>query len=156
MPAVRGIVLGLLAIGSALLGSCRPPLSVDEVFALKEAEARWAARPFADYSFETSVSCFCDPELSQWARVEVSTGVVTRVVLLADGHEVDPAQRAYFPTVQRLFDGIREASHDGSVRDVSVQFDPQLGYPTLINIAPERNVMDGGSVRYARNAAPRP
>jgi uncharacterized protein DUF6174 len=145
-----------IAALSGLRGSCRSPLSAHEVLALKDAEARWAARGFADYAFETSVSCFCDPETSGWARVEVSAGVVTRVVMLADGHEVDAAQRTYFPTVQRLFDSIRHATDNGSVRDVSVQYDPEFGYPTLIRIAPEPDVLDGGSVRYARNAAPLP
>ena len=162
LPARDGLPLRLttciasLAIGSALLSACSSPLSPKEVLELADAEARWAARPFADYTFETSSSCFCDPEISQWARVEVTAGGVTRVVLLASGTEVAPDRRQYFSTVERLFTRIRQGQHDSYLADISAEYDPQLGYPTLIRFVPEPNVLDGGSVHYARNVAPLP
>lgn len=140
----------------ALLGACSSPLSPREVLALADAEQRWAARPFADYTFETSSSCFCDPEFSQWARVEVTTGVVTRVVLLASGAEVAPDRRGYFGTVESLFARIRRGQHDSYTADISAEYDPQLGYPTFIRFVAEPHIADGGSAHYARNVAPLP
>jgi len=162
LPARDGLPLRLttciasLAIGSALLSACSSPLSPKEVLELADAEARWAARPFADYTFETSASCFCDPEISQWARVEVTTGVVTRVVLLASGNEVPSDRRQYFSTVESLFTRIRQGQQDSYLADISAEYDPQLGYPTLIRFVAEPNIADGGSAHYARNVAPLP
>ena len=123
---------------------------------LADAETRWAARPFADYTFETSASCFCDPEISQWARVEVTAGVVTRVVLLASGNEVASDRRQYFSTVESLFTRIRQGQQDSYLADISAEYDPQLGYPTFIRLVAEPNIADGGSAHYARNVAPLP
>jgi hypothetical protein len=145
----------LVIIGIAL-GACHSPLSSREVLALADAEERWAARPFADYTFETSASCFCDPEISQWARVEVSGGAVTRVVLLASGQDVALDRRRYFRTVESLFDLIRQAQDSRAVKDISAEYDPQFGYPTFIRLAAPDNVTDGGSEHFARNLAPLP
>jgi hypothetical protein len=70
------------------LSACASPLSTGELRALSDAEARWARRGFQDYTFETMRSCFCDPLVTQWARVEVRGGVATRVVFLETGAEV--------------------------------------------------------------------
>jgi len=162
LPARDGLPLRLttciasLAIGSALLSACSSLLSPKEVLELADAEARWGARPFSDYRFETYTSCFCDPEISQWARVEVTAGVVTRVVLLASGTEVVPDRRQYFHTVEGLFTWIRQGQYDSDLADISAEYDPQLGYPTLVRFVAEPNIADGGSAHYARNVAPLP
>ncbi|MEX2109531.1 MAG: DUF6174 domain-containing protein [Gemmatimonadaceae bacterium] len=140
--------------GSAL--ACASPLSPGESRALDEAQARWAARTFQSYSFETRIGCFCPPILNEWSRVEVVNGSVTRVVLLESGTEVSPEERVYFRTVEQVFDDIRAASRHEWVKDVVVRFDPELGYPTLIRLVPEEGILDAGSEQHLRNAAALP
>lgn len=140
--------------GSAL--ACASPLSPGESRALDAAEARWAARPFPSYSFETRIGCFCPPLLNEWSRVEVVNGSVTRVVLLESGTEVSPEERMYFRTVEQVFDHIRQSSESDWVEDVVVRFDLELGYPTLIRFVPKDGILDAGSEHHLRNAAALP
>lgn len=144
-------LLGLLA---ASLVAWESPLSPSELRALAEAEARWGARSFQDYAFEIRRSCFCEPEVTQWARVEVVGGSVNRVVLLESGAEVAPAQRGRFPTVELVFSSIRAANDDESLEDVIVEFDRQLGFPRRVTFVPKPDILDGGSSSYLRYAGP--
>jgi len=145
-----------LAIASGVSGACSTPLSPSELLALRDAEARWAARPFDAYTFETRAGCFCDPITLQWARVEVSNDSVTRVVLVDSGEEVGQPQRSYFRSVERLFALIRSAQGGDGVKDIIVEYDPELGYPTFIRIVPDDHVLDGGSEHFARSLAGAP
>lgn len=131
-------------------------MSPVESLELQQAEARWASRPFQSYSFEMRVSCFCAPALNEWSRIEVVNGAVTRVVAIANGIEVTPVDRGYFPTVERLFADIRRASREDWVEDVDVQFDAALGYPTMIRFEPKRGILDAGSSYELRNASALP
>lgn len=146
--------LGLVA---AALAACESPVSPGEMRALAEAEARWAARGFPDYAIEMLHVCFCAPEVTQWARVEVVAGSVSRVVLLESGADMSAEQRSYFQTVEQVFGAIREANnHYGGLKDVIVEFDRTLGFPTEVNFVPEPDLVDGGGARYLRNAGPIP
>ena len=64
-------ILGCVA---AALAACESPLSPAELRALAQAEAQWTARSFQDYVIEVRQACFCPPEVTQWARVEVIAG----------------------------------------------------------------------------------
>ena len=151
------IRVALLSLCAAAAAACaESPFSPSELRRLADAEARWAARPFSDYSFEMRQSCFCAPEMTQWARVEVVGGQVSRVVLLATGSEVPLPQRDYFPTVEGVFDRIVSVRGEDWVKDVIVTYDAQLGYPTEVNFVPKPNIFDAGAAYYLRNAAPMP
>ena len=150
----RLLLLGLSAVAAS--ACAESPLSPIELLRLAEAEARWAARPFPDYSFEIRKSCFCAPETTQWARVDVVGGQVSRVVLIATGEELAPLQRSYFPTVEGVFGSIHSAHDDDYLKDISVEYDHQLGYPTQVDFVSQPNIADGGATYYLRNAAPVP
>jgi Family of unknown function (DUF6174) len=131
------------------------PLSPNELLALGEAEARWAARPFEDYSYETVTSCGeCPDVVRQWARVAVSNGMVVGVVLIANDSVLSDADLISFTTVDGLFAQIRRYQHEDWVRDVSVTFDPELGYPTSISSFAKAGIMDAGASRLIRNLLP--
>lgn len=149
----RTILVGILA---ASMAGCTSPLSPVESRELQEAEARWTARPFEAYSFEMRVGCFCAPALNEWSRVEVVNGTVSRVITIASGNDVSPGEKHYFPTVERLFADIRQASGENWVQDIEVEFDAALGYPTTIRFEPKRGILDAGSSYELRNAAALP
>jgi hypothetical protein len=150
------LALGTLLVMAGATVACKSPLSPLELAELNAAEARWAARPFQSYAIEMSTSCFCDPILNQWARVEVVNGIINRVVLVDGGTEVSPPQRTYFDTVEEVFNSIRRAQHDEYVKDIVVEFDSQLGFPTIVDFVPTEDILDGGSFRRMRNAAALP
>ena len=146
------------AIGTVLLAcACHSaPLSPREALSLQDAQTRWVGRSLHSYTYETRASCFCDPIVLDWARVEVTNDTVSRVVLLADGSEVDATQRLSFPTVDQLFATIRSVQNQNLVTDVEVEFDREFGYPTLIRVEYSGNVVDAGLVRLARALSPEP
>ena len=146
----------LLVLLAASVAACESPLSPTELRALAQAEARWAARGFDSYAIEERQACFCPPEVTQWARAEVVTGNVDRVIMLESGVEVPAAQRGQFPTVEQVFRTIRAADTQDWIKDVVVQFDPQLGFPTLVSLVPKAGILDAGIVYYFRNASPLP
>jgi len=140
--------LGLFA---ASLAACESPLSPSELRALAQAEARWAARSFQDYTFEIRRSCFCEPSVTQWARVEVVSDSVSRVLFVEIGIEVPPAEWARYPTVEQVFSRIRTGSDDDWVDDVTVEFDGQLGFPIRVTFTPKPGILDAGETIFLRN-----
>lgn len=139
-----------------VLVACDSPLSPSELRRLAVAEQRWASRGFADYSIETSSSCFCPPETIGWVRIEVVAGQVRKATLLGTGEVITDARLAYWNTVETLFGFIRTASADDYLADLEVAFDPILGFPTLVNWIPEEGILDGGATRMLRSAQPLP
>jgi len=125
---------------------------------LAQAEAKWDARPFAEYSYEIRTSCFCPPEMNQWTRVSVRNGVVV------DAEPVDPDPQfpittlSYWDPIDTLFVNLRRAMSESGFRSyleaINVEYDPVLGYPTSIEYRARSNVADGGSTHSLRNVVP--
>ena len=65
-----------------------------------------------------------------------------------------PASRRRFRT--DLFAQIRRYQDEDWVRDVVVEFDPQLGYPTSIGTFSKAGIMDAGATQFVRNLVPTP
>jgi hypothetical protein len=147
--AFRGVLLALVCVTAG----CTRPLSPTEVRSLADAERQWAARSFRDYTFDLRRRCFCPVEFNQWARVEVVAGSVTRVILL-EGGELPSAPLSLFPTIEQIFESIRTAAANDSVKDVVAEFDDALGFPSLVNVTSKPNVADGDFAYYLRNAGP--
>ena len=156
MIKVRPLVSPGLVLLAASVVACESPLSPGESFALERAEAQWATRSFQDYAIEVRGACFCPEPVTQWARVEVVAGGVDRVVLLAVGEEVPAAQRTYFRTVEQMFTSIRTVANEDWVKDVVVEFDRDLGFPTYVSFVPKPDILDAGAAYYWRNAGPIP
>jgi hypothetical protein len=148
-------VIAVIGSLTCLLASCSSPLSPDEVLALGRAEARWAARAFDSYTYETVTSCGeCPDIMRQQTRVVVSNGKVVGAVLVAND-SVLPTLTS-FTTIDGLFAQIRRYQHEDWVRDVIVAFDPQLGYPTSISTFGQPGTMDAGGAIFISNLVPTP
>ena len=122
---------------------------------LAQAQAKWAARPFADYSFEIRTFCFCPPEINRWTRVSVRNGAVVD----AQPVETDPAfpieTIQWWKPIDTLFVNLERAMRQpdltGYLASIEVEYDPELGYPTLIEYRAKPNVADGGSTISVRS-----
>ena len=154
MTGLRSFYAPLLALLGVSLAGCESPLSPGELRLLAQAEARWEARSFPDYTIEMRQACFCPQEVTQWARLEVRGGRIARVVLLETGAEVPPDKLVYFRTVEQVFASIRQANNADWLEDVVAEYDRLLGFPTQVDFVPKRGILDAGSTFYLRNAAP--
>jgi hypothetical protein len=139
---------------------CSEPglLSPAELTALNRAEAQWNARSFANYRYEIQVSCFCPTELNRWNRVSVQDGRVTEARDVETGAAAPTASLTLWQPIDSLFSRLRRAAGDSGARsiysDIVVEFDPTLGFPTLIDWREKPNVADAGAVYKLRSVQP--
>jgi len=106
---------------------------------LTKAEALWAAEGASDYSIDVTLLCACPVGTY---RVTVREGQQTIVQAVKSG-ELRPAGGLAL-TVDDLFDRVQEGQ--GAHR-LEVEYDPRHGFPTLIDIDPDPEVVDD-EVRY--------
>lgn len=144
----------LWVVSLTSLAACEASRSPAEIM-LADARDRWNARTFPNYSFEMRQDCFCGPEVTQWARIEVVNGVVRRVVLVAGGAEVAENMLPAFPSIEMVFDQI-EAGPAAWIAKVEAQYDDALGFPTLVSFVGKPEVADADATYYLRNVAPLP
>lgn len=146
-----------LILIALVVGSCSSPtglLSSSELRELDAAEARWRARGFADYTYETRTSCFCPAEINQWTRVHVRGGVVTRAERLEVDPPVDATNLSYWQPIDSAFSRLREAARTASSNvfsDIKVEFDSTLGFPTRVEFVERPTVADAASTTERRN-----
>jgi uncharacterized protein DUF6174 len=119
------------------------------------AQAKWEARPFADYSFETRTSCFCPPEINRWTRVSVRSGVVVSAEAV-DPDPNYPITGSYWQPIDAVFADLhgRMTEQDSYLAEIAVEYDSQLGYPRSIHYRAKPNIADGGAVIEIRNVVP--
>ena len=140
----------LLCLGTLLLG-CESPFSNSEYFLLSRGQRRWAGRGFTDYTIESRQSCFCPPEVGEWATLVVVGGRVQRVTLLRTGEVITDVRRQYWITVEQLFGAILESRSYEDLEDVDFSLDQEYGYPTFVRWKYGPNVIDAGGTHSFRN-----
>jgi uncharacterized protein DUF6174 len=94
--------------------------------------------------------------MQQLARVSVNGNQVIGVLLVATDSALPSSELTSFTTIDGLFARLRGYQHQDWLRDVVVTFDPQLGYPTSINVYAKPGIMDADYGQFIRNlrAAP--
>jgi len=127
------------------LSGCSDGLGPGQRLEVEVAREVWSSQDLHDYSFETRTSCFCVPELNELVLVEVRNDQVVAVTIVATG---DPAQSplTVWFTIDDLFDRILRMVDGGGSGELELEFDPELGYPSLVNSIAPPGVADGGSV----------
>jgi hypothetical protein len=150
-----GILLGIV-IGSACDNSSI--FDARDLARVIDAEARWKARAFPDYTYEIRVSCFCPPEITQWTRVTVRHDAVTAAQAVDPQTQFPITTLQYWDPIDTLFANLRRTMTEKDAQSyldaVIADFDAQVGYPTNIEYRAKKNVADGGSVISLRNVLP--
>jgi hypothetical protein len=90
--------------------------------------ARWERQNLHDYQYTGERFCFCAPE--GLVSVTVVSDQVTSVRVVATGAQL-PTSGWY--SVEQLFD-LAQGYFGEKDKSVRVEYDPALGYPTLINV----------------------
>ena len=133
------------------LAACINVVSPGESEKLREAERRWEQTGIDDYIFEMRTSCFCPPEMHEWAVVEVRDGVIVSATRL-DGTPFTDWGLTSRKTVAELFEEAH-ARYDW-LADIDFEFDDTYGYPLTIQHKSKRNIADAGATYEARNLVP--
>jgi hypothetical protein len=145
---LMGVALAVACSSSEIVG----PEDFDR---LDQAKARWDARPFADYSYEIQVFCFCPPEIGRWTRVSVRGGAVTAVEAVEPDPNFPITNLQYWVPIDSIFEDLRRQMSEPGItyylESIAVRYDAQLGYPTSIEYRAKPNVADGGSTHALRN-----
>ena len=151
----RHRISAAIGLMSFVVAACSSPTSPLDGRALSRAEARWAARPFDSYTYETVTSCGeCPDIVRRQTRIEVRNGRVSAAVVVANDSLLPTVES--FITVDGLFAQIRGYQREDWVREVRVEFDPQLGYPTSIRVFAKAGIMDADYDKYISNLVPSP
>lgn len=132
-------------------------LTSRELVELTQAEQRWQARTFPNYSYQIRRLCFCAPEHVEWGTVEVRDNAVVSVRLPGDTMTIPAARLHEWPIVDSLFADIRQAAYGNSgVAGLDAEYDDAFGFPVLIDIRAPDDVSDGGVRIEARYVTPLP
>ncbi len=140
MRAARWAVPALALAASGCVFSDDEP---SEGVLLWAARQRWEARGPAEYTVREHVSCYClcpgpftlivrEGEPPGVTDVQPHPGI--------PDEELEAAARQCARTVDQLFDLLE--SQVGEADRFHAEYDAELGYPTLIEIDPERRIAD--------------
>lgn len=135
---VTGMLLFLLAACIRPEGA-QPPTAAQT--ALQTAQQQWQAQQIVSYRYGLSVSCFCVEDVRQPVVITVTNGATTAIVKAEGGA---PAAAEFFEaynTVEKLFALIQQAIDEGAA-EVTVTYDPTLGYPTDIKLDGSTQIAD--------------
>jgi Family of unknown function (DUF6174) len=93
----------------------------------------WNQQNIRNYSYVLSNSCFCIPEARGPVLITVKHGITTSITSVETGQPVNPEFFERYKAIPKLFDVIADAiAHKAS--NLDVQYNPQFGYLTQINI----------------------
>ncbi|MBW4561987.1 MAG: hypothetical protein KME32_12690 [Mojavia pulchra JT2-VF2] len=122
------------AISQSSIQTAQSPAIANSNFGqLKTNRRLWKQQRLFNYRYTLSRSCFCTAEARGPVVVEVRNGRTTSITSVATGKPVDPELFKQYSTLAKLFNVIEDAIAK-KASSLTVQYNPQLGYPTQINI----------------------
>jgi hypothetical protein len=146
MNRTRPWIIIAAAAVAALTASCgllEPDPWADRQAELDANRAVWEAAGITSYTYELRRLCYC--VLAGDLTVTVADRAVVAVER-ADGGPIPASERHHVETIEDLFAIIQDAIDERAFR-YAVEFDAELGYPTVVDLDPIRNVVDE-EVRY--------
>jgi hypothetical protein len=123
----------------AALALIQSPTQSELRAALSTSRQTWEARKPATYEFAVEARCFCEGIARTPPVFRVTDGRAEVV-----GAELSPESRRfyeYYNTVDKLFIAIDRSLSRGEYKS-RIQYDPDLGYPTLADLDPRGDVAD--------------
>lgn len=146
MPAARLRLALVLALTLPACGLITGPGEEDR---LAGARARWAAQGQQNYTYEVRSDCFCGLA-GRWIEVTVLTDQVVAGRYLDTNTPVETNLLPALPTVLALFERIKDAVKADPVL-LQVEYHPQDGHPTRINVDISYSIADEEYLLQSRN-----
>ena len=141
---MRRLMFVTMAVAPLAAAGCGSPLSPSLRFELEKARALWESAAISNYTVESRIRCFCPGHLAVWTELSIRDNRVTDTQPLELLPPGSFATASGWQTVTDLFDRIEESNQGESVKSVTVQYDPVLGYPQRIAVTCQSNVTDCG------------
>jgi hypothetical protein len=126
--AINFIVLAALL---PLVISCGDGNSNQILRDLRTNQAKWESLNVSDYQYEYKESCFCPTSVVAPRTVLVNANEVVSITRTDNAEGLRPSQYQTL-TVDELFDRIR--LEESRAESLIVEYDPVMGYPTLISV----------------------
>jgi hypothetical protein len=101
--------------------------------------ARWEKQNLHDYIYTGRKSCFC-PDAGKEVYVMVLSDTVFSARVVGTAVELPKGE---WLTVDQLFD-LARSSYGAEYENVRVEYHPELGHPTLIDLSCDRTILDCG------------
>lgn len=139
--------LAAVVAASNLLTACEPD-SNKVLENLNENRAKWESANIDTYQFEYSISCNCLDEDTLLRLVVVNAGEVVSQTIIKS-HVALPLDQGRAESIAELFELI--AYEESRAESVTVEYDPDLGYPTKINVDIEKRIADDEYTLYISN-----
>lgn len=137
---VRISTAAVLMVGAAACDPVGPESWGDRRAEMEEQRAVWADAGVDSYRYRVMRGCYCSGPVGEF-EVTVVAGEVSAAEATQDGEAVPDSVLAEIPTVDDLFAVIEEAI-TAEVDDLDVEYHPELGYPTLIDIDRDQRAID--------------
>lgn len=146
MRIYRAILL--TAAAALALGTSSCDLMGPDPWRSRQAEldvnrSVWEDAAIAEYTYELTRLCYCG--LAGPLTVTVADHAVVSATR-ADGERIAPQDLHVVETVDDLFNVVQRAIDERAFR-YAVEYHPELGYPTLVDLDPIREAIDE-EVRY--------
>ena len=127
----------LVVISVAFAAACSPA----DDHGLTAARERWVKQGLTAYSFVSMRGCDCPPEVYRPIQVGVASGQITSAVYVDDQTAVAANFRSLLRTIDGVFDDI-QAAIDRDAAQITVSYDPALGYPTQLFVDYSKQAAD--------------
>ncbi|MDZ8187985.1 MAG: DUF6174 domain-containing protein [Nostoc sp. ChiSLP02] len=101
----------------------------------------WRQQRISNYRYEFTRSCNCLPKATEPVIIKVNNRMTTSITYKQTKQPADPELFRQYNTIPKLFDIIRDALIRRAA-NLTVQYDPVLGYPTQINIDYDSQIAD--------------
>ncbi|MEH2291871.1 DUF6174 domain-containing protein [Nostoc sp.] len=145
--AISAILVASLGLNAPVMP--QPPIQVAQTpastsFTFKQFKINyrlWRQQKISNYSYEFTRSCNCFPKATEVVIIQVRNGLTTSITSKETGKPVDSQLFQKYNTIPKLFNIIRNALIRKAA-NLTVQYDPIIGYPTQINIDYDSRIAD--------------
>lgn len=135
------LALAACALAAPACSIIDPDEWAERLEALDRSRDRWADAQASVYRYTYSKSCECIPGFAGLVEIEVTDDEITSLTPLSDQVEVPEEHWPAFDTVEEMFELIASAIVRRA-HQFDVEYDPVLGYPTLVSLDFDETVVD--------------
>jgi hypothetical protein len=126
--------VGIVFTWGCSLTSEPNPQSVDDHF------REWKSMNIKNYTIDQQRLCFCI-EAGYTAKVTVTNNIITNVVNLDTGAQVNSDKWHLFKTIDELF-SILEEVNESKVNSIKIEYDKNYYFPTYFYVDPIKEAVD--------------
>lgn len=115
---------------------------------LNKNRAKWENANIDTYQFEYRISCFCLDEYTLPRLVVVNADQVVSQTII-ESHVALPLEQVDTQSIAGLFERI--ALEESRAESLTVEYHPELGYPTKIQVDVDKQIADDEYTLYISN-----